>query len=325
LAERICIVIPNYNGSDLLDACLTSIKEQTYTSYEVVVVDNGSNDNSLDIAKRHGDQITIISLSHNLGFGRAVNRGILSNDSELVFVLNNDTVLSPNCLTRIIEAVDAHCTYGFFAPKICEYDEPDRIYAAGLMLSNRGYGNRSQRFLFQSVLDPLEVFGACGAGAVYRRRVLEQVGLFNEDYIFLYEDLELSYRHQLKGHRCLYIPSAVLFHRGSVTLHRFFSQAVREAVKNSLTTLITCTPAALFRRYFFDILIFYFRFWVLIVRKGFTIELLGGIGYNAFKFFHVLKRRSHLQTPAVIDIEYLNSLLYRGRVYVNFPDDVVEL
>lgn len=325
MAERISIVIPNHNGAELLASCLISIRKQTYTNYQVVVIDNGSNDDSFEVAKQYEDQVRIIRLSDNQGFGRAVNRGIISSEGELVFVLNNDTILDRNCLAEIIEGVDSHRAYAFFAPKICEYDHPDRVYAAGLMLSQRGYGNRSQRFLLQSVVDPVEVFGACGAGAVYRRTVLEEVGLFNEDFLFLYEDLELSYRHQLQGHRCLYLPSAVLFHRGSMTLRRFFSLAVREAVKNSLMTLLTCTPAPILKLYSFQIIRFYLSFWRLIIRKGFTLELLRGLGFNAFRILRILKRRSDLQARSMIEVQYLNDLLYTGQIYVNFPDEVVEL
>ena len=325
MSEKISIIIPNYNGSALLDSCLNSICNQTYKDYTVTVVDNGSSDNSLEIAKKYGDRVSVILLGNNIGFGRAVNKGIMSSNGELVFVLNNDTLLASNCLAVIAEAADFHSDYGFFAPKICEHDHPERVYAAGLMLSRRGYGNRSQRFLFQSISNPTEVFGACGAGAVYRRKILEEVGLFNEDYFFLYEDLELSYRHQLLGYRCLYLPSAEMFHHGSMTLRRFFSLAVREAVKNSLMTLLTCTPAPLLRRHAFNIAKFYLSFWWLMIRKGFTLELLRGISFNVLRIKKILKQRAALQARSVINVKYLSDLLNDGKIYINFPDEVVEL
>lgn len=323
--EKLSIVIPNYNGADLLASCLSSISAQTYVDYSVTVVDNGSDDNSVEVARQFGDRVSVVRLDGNEGFGRAVNKGIESSDGGLVFVLNNDTVLARDCLAEIVAGVSSHYGYGFFAPKICEYDHPERVYAAGLMLSRRGYGNRSQRFLLQPSTEPVEVFGACGAGAVYRREVLDKVGLFNEDFLFLYEDLELSYRHQLLGHKCLYLPSATLFHRGSATLRRFFRLAVREAVKNSLMTLLTCTPAPLIKRDALAIVKFYLSFWGVMARKGFTPELLRGILFVALRIREVLKRRIDLQSRSRLDIEYLSELLYDGKIYVNFPDEVVEL
>ena len=289
------------------------------------MVDNGSSDESLNVIKRHRNQVKVIRLDHNEGFGRAVNKGIRSTRSELVFVLNNDTVLEPDCLARIVEAADSYPSFGFFAPKIYEHDNPERIYAAGLMLSVRGYGNRSQRFRLHSIDTPIEVFGACGAAAVYRREILEDVGLFNEDFFFLYEDLELSYRHQLRGYKCLYLPSARLAHHGSATIHQFFSQAIGEAVKNSFITTLTCTPTPLLKTYALDILKFYLRFWWLMVRKGFAVPLLTGLSSAVSRILSILKTRARLQAQSVIDPNYLISVLYDGKIYVNFPDEVVEL
>jgi GT2 family glycosyltransferase len=322
---RITIVIPNHNGAHLLGPCLASVCQQSYQKYAVVVVDNGSTDDSMKVVEQYDNRVSVIQLNHNSGFGRAVNLGIRSTTTELIFVLNNDTLLDSLCLAEVVKAVDSYPDYGFFAPKICEYAQQDRVYAAGLMLSERGYGNRSQRFLLQPRVDPVEVFGACGAGAIYRRKVLDEVGLFNEDYLFLYEDLELSYRHQLLGHRCLYLPSAILFHHGSVTLKRFVSTAVREAVKNSLMTLLTCTPTAMWKSHFLKIVKFYLGFWRSVIRKGFTIELLEGLSWTAFRFVTILKRRAELQRRSVIDIGHLNDLLYTGPIYVNFPNGTIKL
>jgi GT2 family glycosyltransferase len=228
-------------------------------------------------------------------------------------------------LAEIAMGCELNPQYGFFAPKICEFNNPDRIYAGGLMFSDRGYGNRSNRSLFQKVIKNMEVFGACGAAAVYRREVLRKVGCFNEDFFFLYEDLELSFRHQLQGYKCLYLPAAIVYHHGSKTLHKLFSHAVCEAVKNSLTTLITCVPTKILAECCWGIFRFYCTFWLLIIRHGYPRELVSGLERVLKELPALLKQRRYLQNQSVCDVTYIQKMLYKGPIHINLPNKVETL
>jgi GT2 family glycosyltransferase len=321
----ISIIIPNHNGAHLLSPCLDSIRNQSYKTFDVVVVDNGSHDHSLELLNRYAHEIRVIKLDRNIGFGRAVNLGIHASDGDLIFVLNNDTRLHHNCLAEVARGSDLYPQYGFFAPKICEFDNPNRVYAGGLMFSDRGYGNRSNRSLFQRVRNNVDVFGACGAAAVYRRDILTSVGYFNEDFFFLYEDLELSFRHQLRGHKCLYLPAALVYHHGSVTLHKLFSQAVYEAVKNSLATLLTCVPTKILAECAWGIARFYCAFWFLLIRNGYSREVISGLVTTLVRTISLFKHRRDLQSHSSCDLNYIRELLYRGPIHINLPNKVVTL
>ena len=318
------IIIPNYNGASLLRPCLDSICSQTYSHYTITVVDNGSTDQSLDVLSEFEHCVNIILMKKNNGFSKAVNQGIMETDGELVLVLNNDTVLHKNCLARIIKGVNTFPDYGSYAPKVVEFINPKQVHSTGLMLSYRGYGNRSQRYSLKSLSHPTEIFGACGAAAVYRRTMLNRVGLFNEDFFFFYEDLELSFRQQLLGYKCLYLPSALVCHHGRTTIRNFFPVAVKEAVKNSLITLITCTPFTMFKKYVLDITGFYTKLIWKIIKKGYVKEVLFALFYLLRNFHSILLRRKRLQKDHVKN-DYLNSILYRGDIFINFPDEVVRI
>lgn len=298
---------------------------QSYHDYDITVVDNGSNDHSRKLLTDYKRNIQVIQLEDNLGFGKAVNIGIKATNGELILVLNNDTTLDPECLTQIVSGARAYPDYGFYAPRICEQSNPHKIYATGLMFSDRGYGNRSQRYQLQSIDYPIDVFGACGAGAVYQRKVLNDVGLFNEEFFFLYEDLELSFRHQLLGYRCIYLPSAVIYHQGSATLRRFYPLAMKEAVKNSLATLITCAPEILLKKYVQRIAKFYLIFWCHVIFRGYIKEFLYALTYIAVHMPQIIRKRVDIQSNCITDIDYLDNLLYRGEIYINFPDRVEKL
>jgi len=321
----ISIIIPNHNGAHLLSPCIESIRNQSYKAFDVVVVDNGSQDHSLDLLDGYAREVRVIKLDYNIGFSRAVNLGIRASDGDLIFVLNNDTRLHHDCLEEVARGSALHPHYGFFAPKICEFDNPNRVYAAGLMFSDRGYGNRSNRSLFQSVFRNEDVFGACGAAAVYRRDILTNIGYFNEDFFFLYEDLELSFRHQLRGHKCLYLPASIVYHHGSVTLHKVFSQAVYEAVKNSLATLVTCVPTELLAECVCGIVKFYCAFWFVLIRNGYWRELIAGLVTTVGRTISLLKHRHSLQSHSSCDLDYIREMLYRGPIHINLPNKVVTL
>jgi GT2 family glycosyltransferase len=321
---KISIIIPNYNGAHLLEDCIRSIIGQRYTNHDITVVDNGSTDNSLMILKNY-PSVRTIELDQNIGFGKAVNKGIDITDGDLLFVLNNDTVLDQGCLGSLIDAINAFPTYAIYAPRINDITQRNEIYAAGLMFSVKGYGNRSQRYALRAVTEPMEVFGACGAAAIFRRSVLGIVGYFNEDYFLLNEDLELCFRHQLLGHKCLYIPSAVVFHHGGATLQVMFPVAVTEAVKNTLMTLIVCTPKPFLTDYAGSIIKFYLCFWFTIARRGYVEELITALTRVVFRSKSLLAARRRLQKQSKFDEDYLRSLLYRGEIEINFLDGVSRL
>ena len=145
--------------------------------------------------------------------------------------------------------------------------------------------------------------------------------MFNEDFFFFYEDLELSFRQQLLGYKCLYLPSALVYHHGRATIRNFFPVAVKEAVKNSLITLITCTPFTMFKEYVLDITGFYTKLIWEIIKKGYVKEVLFALFYLLRNFHSILLRRKRLQKDHVKN-DYLNSILYRGDIFINFPDEV---
>lgn len=322
---KVSIIIPNYNGAALLEACLESISKQSYTTYDVVVIDNGSTDKSSEVLAKFSDWVRVIKFKKNVGFSKAVNRGIKACNGELVFVLNNDTILLPNCLASIVEGAKNNPDYASFAPSIRDIADINQIHSAGLMFSNRGFGNRSNRHEFLKVDHPIDVFGPCGAGAVYRRKVLEKVGLFNEDFFFYHEDIELSFRLQLSGNKCLYLPSAVLYHYGAATTRFFFRKKIKEVVKNSLITLIVCMPNSFFREYAWNILKFYAAFWRHLAYKGYMKELSFGLMCVGIKFIPSLIKRKKVQGQTVVELNYLRNLLYTDEIEINLPDEVFRL
>jgi GT2 family glycosyltransferase len=246
VAPRLTVVIPNWNGERFLSTCLSSLRRQTYRDFETVIVDNGSSDGSVEFVRRDFPELRVIPLPENRGFSGAVNAGIMASDAEYVALLNNDTEVDPGWLGALVRAADAYPEAGFFASKLVDFHDRNLLDGAGdaLRLSGfpyrLGHGERD-RGQFDR---PAYVFSACAAAALYRRAMLEDVGLFDEDFFSYCEDGDLSFRAQLAGYRCLYVPDAVVYHMGSASTGGKRSEtATRLGTRNSISLLVKNLPA----------------------------------------------------------------------------------
>ena len=155
--------------------------------------------------------------------------------------------LDPNCLAELVEALDRHPEVGSVTPKMLDFAERDVLDGAGDLLTWRGGGRRrGHGDQDEGQYDaPDEVFGPCGGAALYRRSALEAVGSFDEDYFAYYEDIDWAFRAQLAGVRCRYVPTAVLYHRGSATLGRGMTDSNGYLLwRNPVWLIVKCYPAS---------------------------------------------------------------------------------
>ena len=220
ISPRLSVIIPNWNGARHLPECLESLQRQSFKDFEVVLVDNGSSDDSLALVEHKFPWVRIVSNHANLGFSAAVNAGIRATDSEYLVLLNNDTRAREDWLERLVAAMDATPDASFAACRMLRYDPPHRIDSAGDRFSLlRGGGiNIGAGEAAESRDQPAWVFGACAGAALYRRTLFDDIGLFDEDFFLVFEDVDISLRACVAGHRCLYVPDAVVYHkRGAST------------------------------------------------------------------------------------------------------------
>jgi len=220
MARRVAVIILNWNGQRYLEGCLSAVFAQTFGEFEAILVDNGSTDGSVAWLKTHFPQVRLICNPHNAGFARANNQAIRSTDAELIATLNNDARVEPGWLAALVEAVDSDPTVGMVASKILFADQPDMIDSAGIALDPMGIAWNRLGGMPDSSAEaavPTEVFGPCAAAALYRRAMLDQIGLFDEDFFAYLEDVDLAWRARLAGWRCLYAPAARVYHVHSAT------------------------------------------------------------------------------------------------------------
>lgn len=244
----VSIIIVNWNGRAWLETCLPALQAQTCQDFEIVVVDNGSTDDSVAWLARRWPQVRLLAQSHNTGFAAANNAGIQATSAPFVVTLNNDTIAAPTWLAELT-AVAAPPDVGMAASCLVQWQQPHVLDSAGIevdqvgMAWQRGWGEG-----VETAVTSRPVFGPSAAAALYRRAMLEQIGLFDDDYFAYYEDVDLAWRGQQAGWRCMYAPGAVVRHWHSATAEAMPARKLYLVSRNKIWTLLKNYPSDHWRR-----------------------------------------------------------------------------
>ncbi len=219
-APSVSVVILNWNGLRWIEDCLRSLQASVFTDFETLVVDNGSTDGSADLVReKFGDAVRVVQLDENLGYGAGNNAGIAAARGETIALLNNDTEVDPRWLGEMVAALEKDEKIGMVASKVLSYDDRSVIDNVGHLLYpdglNRGRG-RLERDNGQYDAETEALFPS-GCAALYRRAMLDDVGLFDEDFFAYGDDADLGLRGRLAGWTCALAPAAVVYHRYSAT------------------------------------------------------------------------------------------------------------
>jgi len=219
----ISVIVVNWNGKHFLETCLTALRRQTFREFETILVDNGSTDGSVEYIRAEFPEVNLTSLNENRGFTGGNIAGYERARGELIVLLNNDTEVDPRWLEELHKASREYPSAGSFASKMLLFDERKRIDICGFAMTEAGLTIDLGRGELdgQEWSEPRKVFGACAGAAAYRRSMLEDVGFFDHDFFGTYEDGDLSFRAQLRGHECVFVPGAVVYHRLTATMKSY--------------------------------------------------------------------------------------------------------
>lgn len=263
----VSVIIVNWNGRAHLEVCLTSVLQQTLPGVEIVVVDNGSSDDSIAFMReRFGDAVRVVPCSENLGYGAGVNAGIRVARGRYLFALNNDTELDPDCLGALVDTADRYPNAGTCAPKILSFTRRDVIDNVGHLFYpdglSRGRGRlETDRGQYDA---PAEIISPSGCAVLLRRALLSDVGLFDEDYFAYVEDTDLGLRARLAGWTCRAVPSAIVYHKYSASAAEYSPLKAFLVERNRVWTAVKCLPA-----------------WLLVLSPLFTVARFGAQAWGA--------------------------------------------
>jgi GT2 family glycosyltransferase len=246
---RISIIVVNWNGKALLSDCLGPLLRQQGAACELILVDNGSSDGSVDWVREKFPHIQIVQLSSNQGFTGGNLAGLEAARGEFIALLNNDTRADERCLSELLLPMIRDSRIGISAAKLL-LDGTEVINSAGIGLTtaavgfDRGYGE--DRCLYDI---PEHVFGACAAGVLYRRAMLEEIGFLDNDFFLYGEDVDLSFRAQIAGWKCVYVPTALVYHKLNTTARKLSDVHVYYHTRNLEFIWLKNMPTKLMVRY----------------------------------------------------------------------------
>lgn len=247
------ILIVPWNSGAYLQRCLQCLCRQTFTDFQVVIVDNGSTDGATATLERDWPSLNlqIKRLDRNYGFAAANNIGARLARSQWLALLNTDAFPEPDWLERLVHAAENQPEFSFFASRQLQANTPDLSDGAGdaYHISGLAWRNYLGYPAGQYNLEFKEVFGACGAAALYSREAFLDVGGFDEDFFSYFEDVDISFRLRLRGKRCLYVPDAVVHHIGSASLGLVSDFALYYSHRNLIWTFVQNMPTSLLWKY----------------------------------------------------------------------------
>lgn len=240
------VIVLTWNGRHLLEECLDSLLAQTFRDFEIIVVDNGSKDGSVEwLGANLADRVRTVALSANAGFAGGNNAGIRVALGRYIVLLNNDTVVDREWLAALANAVGRHPEAGMFTPKILNHYRRDEIDNTGHLIYPDGLARGQNRLEKDDGRfdDEAEALWPSGCAGVYKREMLEQVGLLDETFFAYGEDVDLGLRARWAGWACYYVPKAVVYHKYSSTTGGYSSQKAFLVERNRIWILLKNFPA----------------------------------------------------------------------------------
>jgi len=269
-SSKISIIIPNYNGKSFLKECLDSIKNQNYPNYDITVIDNASEDGSVEFIRKNYPEVNLITNNTNLGFAAAVNLGIDSSSNEYVLILNNDTQLDVECISNLYKCIKNEKSVFAVTSKMIQYHDHSKMDDAGdeytLMgwTKRVGYGKSPDKYNKKR-----ETFSACAGASLYKKTILDKIGYFDENFFAYLEDVDISYRARIYGYKCIYCPKAVVYHVGSASSgSRYNEFKIKLAARNNVYLAYKNMPWPQLTLNFIFLLIGFFIKYIFFMRKG---------------------------------------------------------
>lgn len=251
----ISVIVLNWNGKQFLGSCLRALQAQTYPNFEVVLVENGSNDGSTEYLRQEfgaWDKLKLLELPQNTGFsgGNLAGLNHANPESRYIATLNNDTVADPRWLEELAFALENHSAeWAAACGPMTFANDPELIASAGIEIRRNGLAlDRAIGEKLQTNQTEREIFGVCAGAALYRREAIEAVGFFDPAFFAYLEDADLAWRLRLSGWRSLYIPEAQVTHAYSGTGKQGSPFKSFQLGRNRVWVILKNTPTKLLLR-----------------------------------------------------------------------------
>lgn len=312
------VIIPNWNGQELLQDCFESLRNQTYQNFETILVDNGSVDNSVKYAEKNFPGIRIIALQKNFGFASAINKGVKASNTKYVVFLNNDTKVDQDWLKNLIQCVESHPEVISVNSKLLNFYDRKSIDGVGMLINEVGQARSiGWQEKDKGRYDKEQyIFGATGGASLFRRENFIKVGFFDEKYFMYSEEVDFAFRAQFLGYKSIFCPKAKIFHKHKATSKRLPAHIEYWQFRNMTQTIIKDFPASiLFKKWrWLKIILVHLNTIFYQLKNGFFWPPFMADLWILFHLPHLLRQRKKIQSSRKVSDEYIESFLKEKKV-----------
>jgi len=312
----VSVIIINFNGEKVVHECLLALEKHTHFDFEIILIDNGSSDNTLKVIDEFLQKtsiktpVKIVALKRNLGFSGGNIEGLRHTSGNYIALLNNDTEPKEGWLAELVKHMEDNPEIGVCATKLLVFGS-DQVDSAGdgytrtLKGFKHGEGEGSTKLNKQKF-----VFGACAGAALYRREMIEQIGFLDEDFFLIHEDTDLNFRAQLAGWKIMYVPTAVVHHKVRSSIGDMSDIAVYYTLRNSEFVRIKNVPLGVFLRCLPEFILGVISEFLYFAIKHKKFKLYLRAKKDALKMFpRMWKKRKLIMKTRRVSNSYLLSLM----------------
>lgn len=311
------VIIPNWNGVNLLKDCLISLRRQTFKNFEIILVDNGSEDNSVNFVQNNFPEVKIIKLSKNYGFAKAINAGVKASVSKYVVFLNNDTKVDKNWLKNLIMCADKNPKAISISSKLLNYYDK-KIDGVGIVINEVGQARslgwqEEDKGQYDNVK---YILGATGGAALFRGKEFIKLGGFDESYFMYYEEVDFAFRAQFQGYKSILCPKAIVYHKHKTSAKKLPQHIEYWQFRNMTQTIIKDFPSKVLfkKRRLLKIILVHLNTIFYQLKNGFFWPPLLTEIWLIINLPRLLQQRAKIQKAKLVDDEYLENFFLDKKI-----------
>ncbi|MBI2334905.1 glycosyltransferase family 2 protein [Candidatus Daviesbacteria bacterium] len=312
------VIIPNWNGESLLQDCLKSLERQSFKDFEIILVDNGSTDNSIDFTEKNFPQVNIVKLQKNFGFAKAINTGAKKSLADYVVFLNNDTEVDKDWLKNLIACANCHPEVISVNSKLLNFQNRKIIDGVGILVNEVGQARsigwqEQDKGQFEK---EQYIFGATGGGSLFRKADFVNAGGFDENYFMYSEEVDLAFRAQFLGYKSIFCPKAVVYHKHKATARKMPQHIEYWQFRNMTQTIIKDFPVSLILKNWrwLKILLVHINTIFYQLKNGFFWPPVAGDLWILFHLSYLLKQRKRIQSTKKVTDSYIESFFAEKKI-----------
>lgn len=312
------VIIPNWNGQELLEDCLKSLQNQSYKNFEIIVVDNKSSDQSVLYVTQNFPEVRIIKLNKNYGFAKAINEGVKVSGAEYVIFLNNDTAVDKNWVKNLVECVASHNGIISVNSKLLNFYNKKIIDGVGILINEAGQAKSIgwQEEDHGQYEKEQYIFGATGGASLFKRLDFIKVGGFDENYFMYSEEVDFAFRAQFLGYKSIYCPKAIVYHKHKATAKKLPQRIEYWQFRNMTQTIIKDFPTSILLKNWrwLKIILVHLNTIFYQLKNGFWWPPLVTEIWLTAHLPHLLIQRAGIQKTKKVDDQYVERFLIKKEI-----------